>query len=176
MVALWRLASCLLLTALALAACSERFVDVSISPRFCTVSSAEGSPKCEQPSHFGWASANPPIPYPPVLTQAGVTGTVTASVWVDSLGMVDSVAVTTRANSQFIAPVPLDVLFKCGGCPTPERRRQNVVALRASLLVEVLACGTELRRTVPFHAPSASRARKPSCGLKSVAQMEGSDD
>ena len=164
---------------LALVGCGERYINVSIPPQFCTVSSAQGSPQCGQTVHFAWATTNPAIPYPPVLVQAGVTGSVAATVWIDSLGLVDSVALKPVANPQFLGPLertvrkwrfrplvpgsasshtpasqgrrllPIDFLFKIQGCSTSSGPRQKVVPLQASLLVEVVACAVAYRRTLP---------------------------
>lgn len=169
---------CLLSTALV--GCGERYVNVSIPPAFCTVSSAQGSPRCGPTVRFAWATTNPAIPYPPVLVQAGVTGSVAGTVWIDSLGLVDSLVLKPVTNSQFLGPIertvrkwrfrpldlgstssrtsaprgrrplPIDFLFRIQGCPSRSGPGQKVVPLQASLLVEIVACAVEHRRTLPF--------------------------
>ena len=158
----------------AMLACARAFLEVTVPPSYCTtLDRTPTSIHCAEPSRFGWAIANAPVAYPPVLAQAGVTGRVTASLWASTLGNVDSATITSSTNAQFTAAVeavartwrfrrvaaslppqqrllPVDILFKPGGCPDPKRLRQRVVALHTGLLIEVLGCGTVQRRSVSF--------------------------
>ena len=155
-----------------LLACSRSFLDVSVLPSSCTTSSPASKPsRCGDPARFGWAYANARIEYPPVLAQAGVSGRVTALLWVGASGTVDSMKITSTSHALFSIPVerglrgwrfkssgssaarsqgalPVDILFKPGGCPDPNRLEQRVVALHTGILVEVVACGVVLMRSV----------------------------
>jgi len=149
------------------AACAGTFVDVVVPPGTCTSTAISGEQRpleCAEPMRFGWARANARIAYPPVLAQAGVSGRVGASVWVGESGAMDSVTITAATNRQFSASVeralrtwrfrpmrtsvapqqrllPVEVLFRFGGCPDPVKLQQRVVALHTGILVEVLGCG-----------------------------------
>jgi len=157
---------------LILLGCSRSFLEVAVLPSYCT--STDGAPKtlrCPDLARFEWATSNAVITYPPVLAQAGVSGHVRASIWVGHAGNVDSVKINSTPNAQFRAPVenalrrwrfkplpgsvaadqrllPVDILFKPGGCPDAKRLRQRVFALHAGMLVEVVACNVVLMRTV----------------------------
>jgi len=152
--------------------CSRSFVDVAVLPTYCTSSDgALKSLRCAKPTPFEWATSNAVIRYPPVLAQAGVSGHVSASIWVGHAGEVDSVKINSTPNAQFRAtvenalrrwkfrPLPhsvaadqrllsIDILFKPAGCPDANRLRQRVVALHTGLLVEVVACNVIFTRTV----------------------------
>ena len=149
------------------AGCSRAFVEVVVPPATCASTVINGEPRpleCAAPVRFGLARANARIAYPPVFAQAGISGRVGASVWVGVSGAVDSVRIGAVTNSQFSASVeralrtwrframrtslapqqrllPVEVLFRFGGCPDPIKLQQRVVALHTGIVVEVLGCG-----------------------------------
>jgi len=165
------------LCALALCGCGGRFLTVNIPPRVCTSTSTQAAAECGPSMRFDWEKSNADISYPRALAQAGVAGSVTAAVWIGSLGIVDSVEVVSATRQQFAEAVkgtvknwrfrpigrngtsgrerearerqvlPLEVLFRPGGCPEPQTLHQRAVALRTSLLVEIVVCGIRLQRT-----------------------------
>jgi hypothetical protein len=152
---------------LALSGCGGRFLAVDILPVTCVTPSDDVVPECAPPTRFAWDKANARIVYPALLEQAGVAGSVTAALWINRNGAVDSVIIVSSTDRRFVSAVkgpvtswrfrrfagtgqvlPLEVLFRLGGCPEPRSRRQTPVSLRTSLQVEVAACLVTYRRSI----------------------------
>jgi TonB family protein len=134
---------------------------------------------CESAISYSWSRDNSEIVYPPVLTQAGVSGRVHVLLWVSVAGLVDSSHVESATNSIFARsvdiavrrwrfklsrpnanatiasqphrPVEVEVVFGFIDCPIREALKPRAYALRTRLLVEVAVCADWIeRRRVGF--------------------------